>query len=378
VKAGFADRSFWHLGLACFDPVFDLAGANPGAADRAFSLELRAAYELLSDDRVDAERWLLYQLAHLWGRRRSEPAADREIQRRLARAARDYVADIVLADVRAPVRGPLCALDVDGVVETAALGFPAPTLQSALALRALMSHGFRPVLVSGRSGADIAERCVSYRLAGGVGEYGAVVHYALTGADDCLLTEEELAVLGFLRQQIAREDGVTVGDDHRGSVRAFRASKGSTRGLEPPLIERVLRASANGSIKAIHGQGQTDFTISRVDKGRGLERLARGLQPQGAAIALAVGDSVSDLAPANADAAVRGAGVEVVSKPYQAGLAQGVASLIGHVPGACPLCRAPAASPRTKFVLDVLAAQERGKLGIATSLARLAWSARRL
>ena len=388
VKVGFADRSFWHLGLACFDPVFDLAGADPGAADRSFALALRAAYEQLSGDRVDGERWLLYELAHLWGHRRSDPAAHVEIQRRLSRAVRGYIADVLLADAPAPGRGPLCALDVDGVVETDALGFPAPSVRSALAIRALTCHGFRPVLVSGRSSREIAERCEAYHLAGGVGEYGAVVYDAVTGSDDYLLSADELAALASLRARIAREDDVTVNDDYLGSVRAFRMRNGHTRGLDARLIESVLRESANGSIRAVQGEGQTDFTIGRLDKARGLETLSRRLRPERAPIALAVGDSVSDLpmlalaeralAPANADAAVRSAGIEVLHDPYQAGLADGVARLIGHPPGACPLCRAPALPARTKLVLDVLSAQERGKASMAATMARLTWSVRRL
>jgi hypothetical protein len=154
------------------------------------------------------------------------------------------------------------------------------------------------------------------------------------------------------------------------------------------LIERALRTAARGRITAVHGEGQTDFTISRVDKASGLGTLSRRLEADGGAVALAVGDSVSDLpmlavaeralAPANADAAVRGAGVEVLSKPYQAGLAQGVARLIGHPPGGCALCRAPALAPRTKFVLDVLSAREEGSMSMAATLARLIWSVGRL
>jgi 3-deoxy-D-manno-octulosonate 8-phosphate phosphatase KdsC-like HAD superfamily phosphatase len=388
VKVGFADRSFWHLGLGCCDPVFDLAGTDPGASDRSFSLELRAAYEQLSGEAVDPERWLLYELAHLWGRRRTDPADHFEIQRRRSRAVRDYIAEVLLADAPVPIGGRLCALDVDGVVETDSLGFPAPSVQSALALRALMCHSFRPVLVSGRSSGEIAERCVSYRLAGGVGEYGAVVYDALTQHEDCLVSADELAALESVRARIACEDGVTVNRDYRASVRAFRVQNGHTRGLDAALIERALQTSAQGRITAVRGEGQTDFTISRLDKAWGLGSLSRRLKADGGAVALAVGDSVSDLpmlavaeralAPANADAAVRGAGVEVLSKPYQAGLAQGVARLIGHPPGRCELCRARALPARTKFVLDVLSAREEGEMSMAATLARLTWSVGRL
>jgi hydroxymethylpyrimidine pyrophosphatase-like HAD family hydrolase len=388
VKVGFADRSFWRRGLGCCDPVFDLAGTDPGAGNRSFSLALRAAYEQRSGEAVDPERWLLYELAHLWGRRLADPADHIEIQRRLSRAVRDYIAEVLLADAPVPAGGRLCALDIDGVVETNTLGFPAPSVQSGLALRALMCHGFRSVLVSGRSSSEIAERCASYRLAGGVGEYGAVVYDALTEHEDCLVSADELAALESVRAQIECEDGVTVNRDYRASVRAFSIQNGHTHRLDAALIARALNSSAQGRIKAVHGEAQTDFTISRLDKAWGLGTLSRRLKADGGAVALAVGDSVSDLpmlalaeralAPANADAAVRGAGVEILSKPYQAGLAQGVARLIGHPPGGCELCRAPALPARTKFVVDVLSAREQGKLSMAATLARLTWSAGRL
>src|SRR5258706_6684854 len=141
-----------------------------------------------------------------------------------------------------------------------------------------------------------------------------------------MVSAYELAALESVRAQIAREDGVTVNRDYRASVRAFRMQNGHTRGLDAALIERALRAS-QAVITAVQGEGETDFTISRLDKARGLGSLSRRLNADGRAVALAVGDSVSDLpmlavaeralAPANADPDVRGAGVEVLSKPYQ-------------------------------------------------------------
>jgi hypothetical protein len=139
-------------------------------------------------------------------------------------------------------------------------------------------------------------------------------------------------------------------------------------------------------LAAIAGEGQTDFRAARVDKAAGLGRLAQTLDGNGHTIALAVGDSVSDLpmlalarlalAPANADPHVRRGSVEVLKRPYQTGLALAVARLIGHPPGTCALCRVPVLPARTKLLLGVLSAQERGGVGIATSLARLAWSVR--
>src|SRR5439155_4355676 len=85
-------------------------------------------------------------------------------------------------------------------------------------------------------------------------------------------------------------------------------------------------------------------------------------------LALAVGDSASDLsmmrlaraayAPANADAAVREAGVEILAEPYQRGLAAAVSRVIGHAPGGCQVCAPPPLEPRTRLLLQLLGLQD--------------------
>lgn len=385
VKVGFSDRSFWHFGLACHDPVFDLAGVDPGGLDESVAAELRASYEQRSGDHVDPERWLLYQFAHLWAERRLRPGDRFAIERRFSRVVRDYVVEALLSDVEPPGDGPLCALDIDGVLETTALGFPAPTAASALALRALARHGYRAVLVSGRSGADVADRRAAYRLVGAVGEYGAIVH-AGADAEEHLLDRHELAALDSVRVFLTGLEEVSLHPGYQRSVRAIAGVDGHMRDLGQPLIREALHQAPSGLLAAVAGEGQTDFRAARVDKAAGLGRLAQALDGNGHGIALAVGDSVSDLpmfalarlalAPANADPHVRRGSVEVLKRPYQAGLALAVARLIGHPPGTCSLCRAPVLPARTKLLLSVLSAQERGDLGIVTSLARLAWSVR--
>jgi len=45
----------------------------------------------------------------------------------------------------APATGPLVAVDLDGVLECDPLGYPATSPSGALAVRALIAHGYRPV-----------------------------------------------------------------------------------------------------------------------------------------------------------------------------------------------------------------------------------------
>ena len=98
----------------------------------------------------------------------------------MARFDQRYLARKLLGDISGDADGPLCAIDVDGVLETRLWTAPVIGPDGALALRALARHGYRAVLVTGRSVEELRERCSAYRLAGGAAEYGAAV---LTGND---------------------------------------------------------------------------------------------------------------------------------------------------------------------------------------------------
>jgi len=124
VKVHPANRSFSHLGLACFDPTFDLAGATAWTSQPSFPAKLRRAYAELGNAPVDEERWLLYELAHLWDRERKHPKEAAELRRARSRAVQRYFADVYLADVNPSSSGPLCALDVDGSSRPSTLAFP--------------------------------------------------------------------------------------------------------------------------------------------------------------------------------------------------------------------------------------------------------------
>ena len=95
----------------------------------------------------------------------------------------------------------------------------------------------------------------------------------------------------------------------------------------------------------------------------------------GRPLALAVGDTFADatlhpladlaFAPAHASSALRNAGFELTSKPYQAGLAQAVGNLVGHPPGTCDLCRMPHPTPERRILLGVLETPEHGPVAMA-------------
>lgn len=386
VKIDFAKRSFWNLGLTAFDAVFDLAGAAVSSPSDATGDALRALYESLTGESIDDERWFLYELAQLWGTGRTRENGESALRREFARALQRYMARVFLADVHPSPDGPLCALDLDGVLETETLGFPGTTVSGAMALRALLAHGHRPVPVSGRSIDEVVDRCRSYGLAGGVAEYGAAVYTASSGETHVLLSAEESSLLARVRDALADHEHAYVDDAYRHAVRAFAVDRdGRRRALDREIAAACAAAGDPDRVQIVEGEGQTDFVVVTIDKGVGIRALASHLGATGGSrrgiLAFAIGDTVSDLpmlreaelafTPANADQAVRDAGVEVVSASYQAGLSVAVGRLIGHPPGACAICRAPTLSPETALLVSLLSVREGGRIELARRFLRL-------
>jgi hypothetical protein len=377
-KVDFYQRGFGHLDLACYDPVFDLAGAAADPPAPGFEAGLRQAYEQATGHQVDGERWLLYRLAQLWRLGRAGDLTPARIRERSAAAVHDYLAGLYLHGLP-PATGPLCAIDLDGVLECDRLGYPATSPTGALALRALIAHGYQPVLASGRSLADVGDRCAVFGLAGGVAEYGAALWLGRGapggGTAVVLLPEPAKALLNRVRAEVSACPGVVVDPRYRYSVRA-RTDAGP---LPVEVVSRVL-ALAGPGLRVIHGRGQTDFVVAGVDKGTGLSALGARLAQPGCA--LAVGDSPPDLpllacasqarAPRNARRWAAAAGITLTRHAYQAGLADACAALLGHRPGHCPACRPPAFSQRTRALLAVLDLRANGLASIPARTVGLA------
>jgi hypothetical protein len=385
-KVDFYQRAFGHLDLACYDPVFDLAGAAAGppgagpAAAARFGAALRAEYERLTGEAVDGERWLLYRLAQLWRLGKAGDLSPGQVRARSAAAVGGYLAGWYLSGLP-PAGGPLCAIDLDGVLECDRLGYPVTSPTGALALRALIAHGYQPVLVSGRSLADVAARCEAFGLAGGVAEYGAAI-WAGGGTYD-LRPAAARPLMERLRREVSALPGAEADPGHEFTVRARHRG-----GPLPPGMAGAIAALAGGGARVIHGQGQTDITPAGLDKGTGLRALAARLaQPH---CALAVGDSAPDLpmfagaalawSPRNGGPWAAGTAVTVSRHAYQAGLADACAALLGHRPGRCPACAPPAFPPRSRALLAVLDLRAGGLASIpgrTAALAALAARARR-
>jgi hydroxymethylpyrimidine pyrophosphatase-like HAD family hydrolase len=408
--------------LYSFDPVFDLAGAaasfaidsNDPVLELRFETSIRAAFEVRGGVAVPAERWLLYQLLHAtshtdflqealdvkdgWHSTRPAPPSGPDpaevarysdaARKAMARFEQRYLSALFLADMSRKADGPLCAIDVDGVLEVASMGYSSCTPLGALCLRAMISHGYRPLLATGRSLDEVRDRCLAYGLRGGVAEYGAVLYDAIQDRVIELLSEEQRRTLDLLRSELDEIPGVHVDAAHKRSV---RASGGNAAGRRRPLAQSTVmdvlgRLGLVDEVWVVHGDAQTDLLLKGVDKGRGVQALLRSPADGRAAaesrpLALAVGDTELDLpvlrlarmalAPANADRKVREAGVEVTSGECQQGLARAVARLLGHYPGTCPVCRARAPSRDAKLLLAVLSAQSAARWGKLLAAARL-------
>jgi hydroxymethylpyrimidine pyrophosphatase-like HAD family hydrolase len=402
-KVDFAARAFSNEDTYCYDAVFDLAcaaadyaalsPAHPAALE--FGDRLRTQYERAAGETITGERWLLYQLLyhHRIARRDYDAAVrgtaeEREhsptalarflaAQNAMALAHQRYFGDLFFADRATPDSGPLCAIDVDGVLETRWLSFPAISSAGAMALRALACHGYRPVLATGRSLAEVRARCIAFRLPGGVAEYGAVVYDHISGRVRSLLTSADQDELAALRAILLGTPGVQLDPLYEHGIRAYRVdSHGRPSGLDAATIQDVLTRTGDPKrIRPIPAHSQTDFTVAHVDKGAGLRILADELDGTSSKrsesqFAFAIGDTVSDLsmcvlasrafAPSNADPELRTLSalgshdIDFVARPYQAGLLLAVSTFLGHRPTKCDVCSQP--RPRSKDTRILLAA----------------------
>jgi hydroxymethylpyrimidine pyrophosphatase-like HAD family hydrolase len=370
-KVDFYQRAFGHLDLACYDPVFDLAGAAADPPTHDFEIKLRQAYQRISGDGVDGERWLLYRLAQL---RRHGSAGDLgplDVEQLSAAAVHDYLAELYLRDL-SPAAGPLCAIDLDGVLECDQLGFPASSPTGMLALRALIAHGYRPVLATGRSVPEVRDRCLAFGLVGGVAEYGAAIY--LDGESVDLRPPASAVLLDRIRRQLSCCAGTVVDPRYQFAVRA----RYGTGPLRTEIISEVA-ALGDADVRILHGRGQTDITAAGIDKGSGLRALTARIADPGCA--LAIGDTPPDIpllacaqlarAPRNASFGSAGASLRRTKHAYQAGLSEACADLLGHRPGQCQACRPPQFERRTKALLAVLDLRSNGLTSIGAGTAAL-------
>jgi hypothetical protein len=380
IKIDFGERDFSNLDLYCYDPAFDLADLATSRPQNGFSEGLRQAYQELSGKRISPERWLIYQWVHLWDQQRQSGAGGWKFNCDVERLFQRYFTELYFQDLDPQTPGLLCALDLDGVLETHPYGFPQLTPTSAISLRALILHGYRPLIASGRHLAHVRDRCQAYHLAGGVAEYGSVFYNHITGKVQLLLSEEQCDNLDRLRVILSEMDGVSVDPEYQYAIRAYYQDiKGNRQSLSRDRVASALELSRlDLPIQAIYGEGQTDFIPAQIDKGSGLRQLVEDLEgdvPGGnKPLAFSIGDTAADLpmfsqaarsyVPAHTDPHLKSQGLKRVKGPYQSGVFQAVSWVLGHPPGGCPICQWQVQSSERENFLNLLSVQEAGKWGI--------------
>lgn len=388
-----ATGAFSHLDLMCYDPIWDLAAAGvevelAGGADDG-SATLRARFEAETGSGVDDERWLVYQLVHLWDLDRRGAAATEVVERAASRAVTRYLGSVFCADLPSRDEGPLCALDLDGALESAGFGFPATTAVGALSIRALRAHGYRPVVATGRSIGEVADRCRAFGLAGGIGEYGTALYLAADDAAEDLRDVGERARAAVIRSSLAAEEDLVVDDAFQHAMRVYQGASGRGRTVPPA---RLAAACDGPAWQVVVGANQTDLVPPGHDKRSALVTLSGRLGvPRGVPLlALAVGDTASDLtmlqsamigcSPANGSSDLPRAGIPMLRGAYQEGVAEAVERLIGHRPGGCPRCAARPSAPRTRLLVALLSTDPTGRrafrsvLGAVSGFAARSWS----
>jgi hypothetical protein len=354
----------------CFDPLADMALAAVSAHEGGTGEQLRRAYEEAAGRAVDAERWLLYQLAHVVSSQPHLPTLERHTDRRPDSLLQRYYGETLLDPARDSSDGPLCGIDLDGVLETMLLGFPATSPLGAMSLRALRRHGFRPIPATGRSLSEVRERCQVYGLAGGS---PSTVARSTTGrgmSQKSRSTVQPRQHSTACVTRCARPQTCSLTPASH-VVRAFRVDRrGRRRGLSQISAEEALATSGStDAVRVIQGFFQTDFAAVGSRKEPGIRRLAQRLDVHSETpLAMAIGDTSEDVgmlglarlsaAPANADSAVRQSSATVLRRPAQGGLAEAVTRLIGHPPGGCPTCAPPSLPHSSRTMMALLGVQD--------------------
>jgi len=370
LKVSFADRAFSNLDLACYDAAYDVAGLALGTSTPALAAVARAEFESSTGVEVDPERWLLYRIVHLWDRLRLGHIAPDVSELAMSEVWQDWVSKRLLGGPRAVADGPFCTLDVDGVLESSRLGPPVLTPSAAHGLMALLAHGYRPLLATGRSLAEVRSRCQRFELLGGVAEYGCVAYDHQAEVVSELAGQYERDALDDARQHLDGLGGVRLAQGFHTALRAYRVDGNRRRvALDPDEVRSVERASG-GLLCAHQGIAQTDFVPTGISKADGIARLMELLGAPGEHPAFAVGDSDADLTmlrmaqrgyvPSHSSRLAHGS-IIATRRSYQRGFAEAVGTELTHEPGSCPTCAPSHAPSGAALIASLLCGLEGGR-----------------
>jgi hydroxymethylpyrimidine pyrophosphatase-like HAD family hydrolase/orotate phosphoribosyltransferase len=378
IKTDFEHHGMGKGGLNVIDPAFDLSDAVLNfQLDAGEERRLIERYvEMSGDASVERRLFINKLLAGVWNMNRSQEriwgsSGDRE---ELQQAHNCFIAawDFLTLETahycgrlyerfpRESWRGPIVALDVDGVIDRRLFGFPATTAAGLRALHHLTTHNYSVVLNTARSVAEVKTYCEAYSLAGGIAEYGSYLWDAVQRRGRVLVDPESIQQLETLRAALRRIPGVFLDNRHLYSIRAFtyrtkpddllsgmlgrikRAAvgEGAVGPLSPLLVQQIIAERGLDRLRVHQTTIDTTIIAREVDKGVGLVAMRDWvLRSDGETIA--VGDSEADLAmfrvadrsfaPGNISCAGKAklAGCQIVPQRYQRGLLEIVHRITG-------------------------------------------------
>ena len=358
-KTDFEQHSFGGADLDMVDPAWDLAGAacEFGLPESAVE-RLVEVYARETGDRAISGRLLLYEILYgavMMRRAEFDAAAEPQAERlekwnRRRLAARRFLVSRMnrfnagfIGTGRPRWSSRLFFLDLDGVFDCEALGFPHTTPSGLDALRLLRDHDVSVVLNTGRGVDDVHDYCRAYGLAGGLGEFGSVFVDAVAGRELALIDAVGGAELARCREALGTRPDVCCDPGYRHSIRAYRYRNRRTVGLGPAEMAELFARAGCGRLEAIHRPEDTYIMQKGTGKAAGVIAVRRylGCEEEPAA---AIGDSKYDVpalelaergyAPANCARSVRAlarrGGCRVMRRPYQQGLLEAVRDLVGE------------------------------------------------
>lgn len=187
-------------------------------------------------------------------------------------------------------------LDVDGVFDSENFGplFQHTTPSGLLALRILKSHGYSVVLNTGRSVEHVRTYCRTYRLPGGVAEYGSVFVDCVQNTELPMVDEDARKQLTQCRTLIQRIPGVFIDPGYQWSIRLYRYHGTTTLGLQEAELSDLLDGSGFDRLKFISRDADSYIIQKNVDKGSAvltIKQLMGGVKGP----VVAIGDSVQDI-----------------------------------------------------------------------------------
>lgn len=403
VKADFEHHAFGKTELNVVDPVSDLAYAA-----LAFGLspererQLVDAYGRESGDGGVADRILPYKLVHgtiameeALSRACRDPSEARHEWNRRYLATRTWLTSQLSRFAASRIPAPavlawskrLFFLDLDGVFDADAFGFPHTSTSGLAALALLRAHDFSVVLHTGRSVEDVRTYCRDYSLPGGVAELGSVIVDAVAHREIRLIDDEVTEQLAACRQALARLPGIFIDPTYECAVRAYRIVDERTVPPPPGQVEELLTQAGLDRL-AVSPSAVDVIVLARgVDKGRGLAAARDYLGCTDHPVA-AIGDSDRDVpmlaaadfafAPSGCSSGVRALRDQgrcwIMAAPMQRGLLRAARELARLQPGAASRSLVVEPAPPTPLsgLMDtLLQVTERSRL--RQFLGALAW-----